>query len=375
MKKRNNTLIRQIFAGGLTAALLLSGCGSSGSAPMMEASNGAAATGEAAAYADEYIDYEMADTSDIYGGESDMNGGLAPDVSGAQNTNRKLIRNVSLEVETQDFTTLIANVTNRVKSLGGYVENSNIYNGSNYSGVVQRNASMTLRIPSAQADTFLAEVSNQSNITQQNESVNDVTLAYVDLESHKKVLIAEQENLIEMLEASTKLEDMITLESLISELRYQIESMESQLRTYDNKVDYTTIVLHVTEVKELTPIVEEEPEEEPGAWERISTGFMDNLNAVLTVLGNIAIGIITRIPSLIALAILVLIGVLIYRKVRKAQLKKAKTYTYTASPLFADQPKTAEPVNNNKTEQPVNAEPVKNEKTENAEKKETNIKK
>lgn len=361
MKKRNNTLIRQIFAGGLTAALLLSGCGSSGSAPMMEASNGAAATGEAAAYADEYIDYEMADTSDIYGGESDMNGGLAPDVSGAQNTNRKLIRNVSLEVETQDFTTLIANVTNRVKSLGGYVENSNIYNGSNYSGVVQRNASMTLRIPSAQADTFLAEVSNQSNITQQNESVNDVTLAYVDLESHKKVLIAEQENLIEMLEASTKLEDMITLESRISELRYQIESMESQLRTYDNKVDYTTIVLHVTEVKELTPIVEEEPEEEPGAWERISTGFMDNLNAVLTVLGNIAIGIITRIPSLIVLAIIVLIGVLIYKKIRKVQAKKPKAYAssssiYASSPLFAEQPKTTEPVKNDKAEKPEKAE-------------------
>ena len=85
MKKRNNTLIRQIFAGGLTAALLLSGCGSSESAPMMEASNGAAAAtaGETAAYDEEYIDYDMADTSNIYSGESDMNGGLAPDVSGA----------------------------------------------------------------------------------------------------------------------------------------------------------------------------------------------------------------------------------------------------------------------------------------------------
>ena len=353
MKKRNYTFIRQILAGGLTAALLLSGCGSSGStrAASTEMANGGAT---AAAEYDEWVEYETAeaaDTSDIYG--SEMDGGLAPEVNGAQNTNRKLIRNISLEVETQDFSTLIANVTNRVKSLGGYIENSNIYNGSNYSGVVQKNASMTLRVPSAQADTFLAEVSAQSNITQQNESVNDVTLEYVDLESHKKVLIAEQDNLLDMLEASTKLEDMITLENRISELRYQIESMESQLRTFDNKVDYTTIALHVTEVKELTPIVEEEPEEEePGAWERISTGFMDDLNGVLTVLGNIAIGIITRIPSLVVLAVLVLIGVLIYKKVRKSMLKKT-------APYYAEiRKETAE----SKKEESEKEEPVKSEK-------------
>lgn len=353
MKKRDFTFIRQMLAGGLTAALLLSGCGSSGSAvaTTSEAYNGAATT---AAEYDGYAEYdaaEMADTSDIYG--SEMDGGLAPEVNGPQNTNRKLIRNISLEVETQDFSTLIANVTNRVKSLGGYIESSNIYNGSNYSGVVQKNASMTLRVPSAQADTFLAEVSAQSNITQQNESVNDVTLEYVDLESHKKVLIAEQDNLLEMLEASTELEDMITLESRISELRYQIESMESQLRTYDNKVDYTTIVLHVMEVKELTPVIEEEPEEEnPGAWERISTGFMDDLNSVLTVLGNIAIGIITRIPSLIVLTILVLIGVLIYKGVRKKMLKKAAPY------VSESHAETAEP----RKEEAKKEEPVKSEK-------------
>ncbi|MBR6851038.1 MAG: DUF4349 domain-containing protein, partial [Lachnospiraceae bacterium] len=193
-------------------------------------------------------------------------------------TNRKLIRNISLEVETQDFLTLISTVTNRVKALGGYIEDSNVYNGSNYSGEVQRYATMTLRIPSAQADTFLTEVADQSNITQQNENVNDVTLDYVDLDSHKRVLQAELDNMMEMLEATNDIDDMITIENRISNLRYQIESMESQLRTYDNKVDYTTVKLHVTEVQELTEIVEPEPEPDPTTWDRIADGFSDNLN-------------------------------------------------------------------------------------------------
>lgn len=114
MKKRDFTFMKQIIAGGLTAALLLSGCGSaSGStiASTEATSNGA---GTAMGYDEEMADYESvaaADTSDVYSNGSVMEGGLAPDVSGAPSTNRKLIRNISLEVETQDFSTLIANVT------------------------------------------------------------------------------------------------------------------------------------------------------------------------------------------------------------------------------------------------------------------------
>ena len=38
---------------------------------------------------------------------------------------------------------------------------------------------------------------------------------------------------------SITIDDIITIESRLSDVRYQIESMESQLRTYDNQVDYS----------------------------------------------------------------------------------------------------------------------------------------
>ncbi len=306
-------LRRWVITGGMTAALLLSGCGSSKAT--QPAMNTAAEAGAGAmmdydgAPAESYDEAEFYDTADVYaeGGSFDKDAS-GIEVNTPQTTNRKLIRNVNLEVETQDFQTLIANVTNRVKTLGGYIENSNIYNGSTFSGEMQRNATMTLRIPSAKADIFLTEVADQSNITQQNENVNDVTLEYVDLESHKKVLLAEEENLIELLEATTDIDDMITLESRISNLRYQIESMESQLRTYDNKVDYTTITLHVSEVVELTEITEPEPEpEEPTTWERISTGFADNLNRVVTTFTDLLVWFLSNLPGLVVWAVIIFI--------------------------------------------------------------------
>ena len=326
-KSIRNSLRRWAITGGLTAALLLGGCGNSAKSAtrsaMAEANGGTAVASESASYSADVAEAEYYDTGDIY----QSNGSFDSETSGIevttpQTTNRKLIRNVSLEVETQDFQTLISTVTNRVKGLGGYIEDSNIYNGSNYSGEAQRNATMTVRIPSAQADTFLTEVADQSNITQQTETVSDVTLDYVDVESHKKVLQAEMDNMMELLEATTDIDDMITLENRISNLRYQIESMESQLRTYDNKVDYTTIRLHVTEVQELTEIVEPEPE--PTTWDRIANGFTDNLNRVITTFTDLLVAILSNLPSLLVWAVIIFIIVKIVKKVI-AKTNKSKT--------------------------------------------------
>lgn len=260
-------------------------------------------------------DYLVHDTSDIYQSRADIdNVSSGIEVTMPTVTDRKLIRNIALEVETQEFQELITTVTDRVKGLGGYIEDSNIYNGSNYSGEAQRNATMTLRVPSAQADAFLAVVADQSNITQQTENVNDVTLDYVDMECHKRVLQAEMDNMLELLEESRDIDDMIRIENRISDLRYQIESMESQLRTYDNKVDYTTIRLHVTEVQVLTEITEPEPEQTVTTWSRIADGFTDDLNRVITTFTDVLVVIISNLPSLLVLAVVVFIVIKILKK-------------------------------------------------------------
>ena len=97
------------------------------------------------------------------------------------------------------------------------------------------------------------------------------------MESHKKTLETEQERLMALLEQAESLEDILTLEKYLSDVRYQLERMESQLRTYDNLVDYTTVHMYITEVKELTP---EPPEEEETPGQRLVNGFMESLEDV-----------------------------------------------------------------------------------------------
>ncbi|MBQ4537379.1 MAG: DUF4349 domain-containing protein [Lachnospiraceae bacterium] len=251
-----------------------------------------------------------------------------PSASGSQNTsaiadtNRKLIRTVNLNMETQEFDSLMLTLSEQINGLGGYVESMETYNGSKYSNKVSvRNAYMTVRIPKAKLDGFLDTISNVGNVTRRSENVQDVTLNYVDMESHKKVLEAEQERLLAFLEQATTVEEMIALEERLSNVRYEIESMEAQLRTYDNQVDYSTVHISIQEVKELTEI----PEEEPGRLERLTEGFTDSLKDVGEGFLDFGIWVIVHIPYFVVWA-LVIGGIVGFIKlmIRRSRKKKEK---------------------------------------------------
>lgn len=85
------------------------------------------------------------------------------------------------------------------------------------------------------------------------------------------MLLTEQERLMTYLEQAESIEEMMTIESRLSDIRYQLESMESQLRTYDSQIEYSTVSLYISEVVELTPV----ETKEQTTWERISEGFYE----------------------------------------------------------------------------------------------------
>lgn len=236
---------------------------------------------------------------------------------------RKLIKNVNMSVETEEFDVLVPNLQNRVAALGGYIEDMSSYSrndhySSDYIGTKYlRYANITARIPKQNLDTFLNEVGEQTNIVSRSESVTDVTLQYVDLESHKKALTTEQGRLLELMEQAQTVEDIITIEGRLSEVRYQIESMESQLRTYDNKIDYSTVYLSIDEVERYTPT------EDITTGERIRTGFMDSVKGVGKGFSNFGIWFVVNLPYLIVWAVIIVIIILVVRLIMKKSAKRS----------------------------------------------------
>lgn len=305
--------------------VLMTGCGGSDSAEKTWTNS--AAQGVRPEMAEEAY-YDM----DSLG--MDMNYGMAESQTGSpsagqmkesdaasQQSSRKLIRTVNMSVETKEFDAVMGTLEQRVTELGGYIENMDTYNGSVYSSSrSSRRASMTARIPAGQLNVFLSEVSEISNVTRRTENVQDVTLDYVDLASHKKTLQAEHDRLLELMERAEYIEDIITIEQRLSNVQYQIESMEAQLRTYDNKVDYSTVNLDVSEVQELTPV---EVHEET-LWERISGGFMENLKKIGNGALEIVVWLLVHIPTLVVWALIITLFIVWIRWIQKRDRIKAE---------------------------------------------------
>lgn len=255
------------------------------------------------------IEEDYSDGAEVSGVES---GNTSNSGNGKENTtvqeNRKLIKTVDMKVETKEFDRTLAALEEKIAELGGYIENLETYNGSSYSTYrSSRDANMTIRIPKQHLDTFLEAVEGVSNVVRRSESVEDVTLTYVDLESHKKVLLAEQERLLELIGKAEAIEDIIKIESRLSNVRYQIESMESQLRTFDNKVDYSTIYLYIDEVKELTPVAEKT------VLERIADGFEGSLKDIKDELTEFAIWFVVNIPYFVLWIIILIIAIIVVK--------------------------------------------------------------
>lgn len=211
---------------------------------------------------------------------------------------RKLIKTVDMNVETEDYDQLMVNIQNKVNSMGGYIESMNT-SGTAEEG--RRNGNISARVPADQVDQFVTHVSGISNITYKSENVEDVTLTYVDLDSHKKMLQAEEERLIEMMDQAETMEDIISIESRLTDVRYQIESMESQLRTFDNQIDYSTVTISVSEVQKITIT------QNKSALERMGIGFSNSMNQIGYGLKEFGIGIVVYLPYIILCMIILLI--------------------------------------------------------------------
>jgi hypothetical protein len=238
---------------------------------------------------------------------------------------RKLIRTIDIQAETEDLNPLLESVNSSISQLGGYVQSKNQHNGSAYSGYRTRRVSMTIRIPAELADKFVATVSANANVVSSNETLDDVTLQYVDTESQVKALETEQEQLLELLDQAKSLEDILKIQDRLTQVRYELERYASRLRTLDNQIDYATIYLYIEEVQEYTPIAEKT------VWQRIADGFSDSVEDLGESLVDLFVWLIVSSPFIlvyggIAAALFLLIRTILKKKShKKCRCKKSST--------------------------------------------------
>ena len=321
MKKVLSYLITAVTIGAV-----LAGCGSGSNYKSTEASEMAPEE----YYSDDMYeaDYGTGAYEEAVEEEAAVEDGVDSIDDGAiENSSRKIIRNVNISAETEEFDSFVSNIDKKVKELGGYMESTNISGRSiSSSSKNMRSADLVARVPSNKLDSFVSNVADISNITNKSESAEDITLNYADTQAHISSLRTEQQRLDELLLQAEDIETIIAIESRITDVRYELESYESRLRTMDNKVDYSTVTIYVREVERYTPV----EEVKQTVWQRIAVGFTENLLDAKELVIDFIVGFIISIPILVVLAVFVAVPVVIIFCVVRFFVEKIKGPEYRA---------------------------------------------
>lgn len=242
----------------------------------------------------------------------------AAPVSGASGVSlpadgRKIILNASLTIEALDFDATCAALLRSLKEAGGYVASADQYMPS-YEGA-QRSATYELRVPAARYESFLESAGDAGNLVYRQESTEDVTRAYVDVEARLKSLRLQEERLYEMMEQAGELETLLAIQNQLTEVQYQLESYTSQRNTYDDLISYSTVTVSVEEVRVFTesPVTfaDRVGEAFRGSWRSFGEGVQD-----------FAVGFIYFLPTLLVLCVLAAVLVPVVRALSKRSRAK-----------------------------------------------------
>lgn len=297
MKKRFYSFVT---AAALTAAML-TGCGA--------ADKGGAASSTAS--------YDMAveSAAEYAAGAvvAEENGAIQSSLSPQTGTDRKIVYTASMRMESTRFDDTRAALLAAVEDCGGYLESTD-QSGSAKEG--SRWVSYTVRVPAVKYTAFLEQAGQAGSVLNLNESAQDITLEYVDVQARLESLESKKARLEALADKAETTADLLEIENQLTEVQYQLESYTRQMKVMDNQVDYCTVDISLREVATLTPTG-------VSFGERIADAFTGGWTAFAAFVQDAVVAIIYNLPLLIIFGILAAVLVPVLRKRRQNKRRKA----------------------------------------------------
>jgi cell division protein FtsL len=163
---------------------------------------------------------------------------------------RRIIYNGSVDVVVADLDEAIRSIHKLVEEERGFISKSDVRGSVGD----HREASFTLRVPSAKFSSIVASIAALGETVSVKSDSQDVTEEFVDLESRIKNKQTEEKRLLEHLQKSTgKLEEILKVEQEITRVRGEIEQMQGRITKLTNLTTLTTITVILRERKGYVP--------------------------------------------------------------------------------------------------------------------------
>ncbi|MEL4305852.1 DUF4349 domain-containing protein [Methanococcoides sp. LMO-2] len=222
--------------------------------------------------------------------------------SSGSSITRKVITTSDVSLEVNDAQEAIDSVAAIAFEYNGYVSSSSVYDtyygdGESMAGYI------TIRIPAADHDIVINDIEALGKVTSKSTSGVDVTEEYIDVEARLSNLEKQEQRLQEILDMATTVEEVLEVEKELGRVRGEIESLMGRLNYLNDRIDFSTITVSVSEPRNIT--------HSWGLRDALSDsvrGFIGSVNGIIVFIG-------VAIPIVIFLAVVGSIVIFVKRRV------------------------------------------------------------
>ncbi|TML00806.1 MAG: DUF4349 domain-containing protein [Actinobacteria bacterium] len=184
---------------------------------------------------------------------------------------------ISIEVKHGSFEQHAQDVTLIASRHGGFIASSRTSEGKFLSGTI------VVRIPAAQFEAALGELTALGKVTGEQISGQDVTAQFVDLQARLRNWEAQEDVLLKLMAKSRTIEESLKVQRALQDVQLAIEEIRGQLRVLGDQTDLSTITLAMAEkrpvpsAKKASPFVR--------SWRAAVHGTLAVLTAIIVGFG------------------------------------------------------------------------------------------
>jgi hypothetical protein len=142
---------------------------------------------------------------------------------------RIVIKNATLDIEVEDAREIGAAISGLAEAIGGWVVSSNIssYEGQIYSDYTQ--GTVTIRVPADEFDMALEQIRGLGlDVRAESITGEDVTDEYVDLNSQLENLRASEDQLRQIMDRASTVNDVLTVRTELERVLGDINVIEGR---------------------------------------------------------------------------------------------------------------------------------------------------
>lgn len=354
---------KELLSVSMIVVSVLTGCGASGetksvmtsdsAAPVMNSavrenySGGVAYNNTELAAEEEMLDYPMENGGGATTSQSQQQASPLDDIILLE---EKLVYHCNLDIETLDYPAAITSIKGTISKYGGVIQSESesdsghdwYYADYRKTGGTMHNY-LEVRVPSKDYENFLSELDGIGKIISKSTSVDNISQKYYDTTAQIEALQIQEKNLLAMLEKCETIEDMITVEQRLSEVQYELNTLQTDRRYMDMDVAYSYVNINVSEVMEYRQ--DSEPIRRNTFVDRLKNTILSTGRGFLYFLEGLLFLVIHLAPYVLIIVLICFIFlrkkiryILEQRKIKKVQRHVQKPQTPSMPPLSVQPP-------------------------------------